>query len=94
MSLLAAAAAQPPNQSGHAGVLLACLALFALVYLLSAAVWPYKRCLHCQDRKKLASPWGMGAFRMCPRCHGKGKEFRVPARVWRGLFGHGWGRHD
>lgn len=86
------AAHHAPHASGPLVVLV--LLLFAVFYFLGAAIWPYKPCLYCRDKKKLPSPWGMGSFRMCPRCGGKGKEFRVGTRLWRGLFGHGWGRHN
>lgn len=84
------AAADSPASPSLALLLL----LVFLVYGLSVAVWPWRKCLACNDKKKFFAPWSGSVFHMCPRCHGKGKEFRVVARVWRGLFGHGWDRHN
>lgn len=96
LALVAAAppSAAPPSSPAVPAAVLALLIVAAL-YFLSCLLWPWKKCTHCHDAKKLPGPFGVNhGFRMCPRCHGKGKEFRVGVRLWRGLFGHGWGRSN
>lgn len=89
--MLPLAAAETP--AAPAATVLVVLAVVLFLHLLSAVLWPWQKCLKCQDKKKFFAPGGHD-FRMCPRCAGKGKEFRVSARVWRGIIGHGWGKHN
>lgn len=79
----------------NAAIPLTPVALLLLIgYAISSLLWPWKNCILCNNRKKFY-PWHSGRiFRMCPRCHGRGKEFRIGTRIWRGVFGHGFSRHE
>lgn len=88
-ALLAAPPTQPTHDSAVATVVLLAIAL----YLLSCLFYPWKHCVRCHDAKKFFTPFGH-SFRLCPRCQGKGKEFRVGVRIFRWLIGHGGAKHN
>lgn len=81
-----------PADPGGTPTLVVFAALAFAVYLLSCLVLPWKRCVVCQDRKKF--PHKAVHFRMCPRCHGRGREFRVGTRIIRGIFGFGFDKFN
>lgn len=68
--------------------------LALVVYAGTVLIFPWKKCVMCQDRKKFFAPWSKRTFQLCPRCRGKGKEFRVLARIVRAMVGYGFHRHD
>lgn len=82
-----AAAGQQTNLT-----LIVFVALAFLAYFLSCLIHPWKRCVVCQDRKKF--PAKSRTFRMCPYCHGRGRQYRIGTRIIRGIFGFGFDKFN
>ncbi|WP_144070242.1 hypothetical protein [Nonomuraea indica] len=55
--------------------------LWAIVYLLSCAIHPYKICPACKKSGQSNSTTFKGAFGACRRCKGTGRRIRAGARL-------------
>lgn len=78
------------GQTDDAPSLLVFVFVALVFYFLSCLVRPWKRCIACNDRKKF--PHKSRTFRLCPRCNGRGREFRTGTRIVRGVFGFGFSK--
>lgn len=92
--VLAEQAPEQTNQPDAGTVIIGLLVLGLLGHLAHCAVAPYKDCVTCKDKKKWRSSLSPNVFRLCARCRGRGKEYRLGTRLMRGLAGYGWGRHE
>lgn len=85
---------QASQQSDPALTLLGLLTVVIVGYLGHCGIAPYKDCATCKDKKKWRSSMSSNVFRLCARCRGCGKEYRLGTRLMRGTAGYGWGRHE
>lgn len=63
---------------GAAFLLLATGAAVLGLYLLHAAIWPWRACRWCKGTGKSMALFGV-SWRSCPTCTGSGKQLRVGA---------------
>ncbi|ACU34147.1 hypothetical protein [Actinosynnema mirum] len=60
-------------------------------YLLTCAIWPFKRCRKCRGAGRHRSPV-MRAYRTCGHCRGDGYRLRIGRHVWNALTRNGRAR--
>lgn len=76
------ATATAPGSAARGLIYLALvLAVWAAVYALGCAFWPFRACRRCSGLGRRPSPSGR-AFRLCPRCGGTGRRLRAGRWVW------------
>lgn len=59
-------------------------AVWAGVYVVACAIWPFTNCRKCKGQGKHRSPSGK-AWRKCRKCKGSGTRIRGGRRVWNWL---------
>lgn len=61
--------------------MIAAVLIWAAVYAVECAVWPFAACRKCDGAGRFRSPSGR-AWRRCRRCKGSGERVRLGRRAW------------
>ncbi len=75
-------AAPPAEQSGFGFLGLVTAVLFALGYMVSLYIHPYRKCSSCGGSGKHSGTMFTHSFRTCRTCNGSSRQPRLGARVF------------